>query len=204
VLSADTSNVNNELATTKPLNTRTFEFVTVINEPSVVDRHETSKKVRTQAMRDYLRKQTKEAVTGVPEVVTSVILEEPSRYKGRFKLNTWSHKSKKKGTGARNLEPRGVKRRESTEEVHGGEVVASGWQPIGPLLLPNRVFSVNRILDPFDSLSIPLEPQDEKLLVHCQLPLSPISNLHLHCRTSFPSNYNDILLSYIIILFFLL
>ena len=125
-------------------------------------------------MRDYLRKQNKEAMTGVPEVVTSVILQEPSRYKGRFKLNTWSHKAKLKATTARKARSRGVGGQAPTQEaaLHS-EVAVSVWQPISPLLLPKQVFSVSGRLDPFDSLAIQLGPKDDKLLVHCQFPTIP-------------------------------
>jgi hypothetical protein len=77
-----------------------FEFVT-ITRPSDATNAELSKTVRTQAMRDYLRKQNRQAITGVVEVVTGVKPEEPARYKGRFKLNTWSHKTKTKAINAR-------------------------------------------------------------------------------------------------------
>ena len=163
------------------METKTFEFVTITSQPSALNRNETSKRVRTQAMRDYLRKQNKEATTGVPEVVSPVALEEPSRYKGRFKLNTWTHKAQKRSTTARNTKSQHVEKgiadqaltslsRSSPSSEEPGH---AGWRGTSPLQLPNPVFSR---LDPFDSLAIQLKPQSENLLIHCQLPHSVIAH----------------------------
>ena len=170
------------------METKTFEFVTITSEPSALSRNETSKRVRTQAMRDFLRKQNKEAITGVPEVVSPVTLEEPSRYKGRFKLNTWTHRAQKKSTDARNAKSQDIE-----EEIADQEIIAFSRSPNKPSQLgdagrrstssrqlPNPVFSR---LDPFDSLAIQLKPESENLLIHCWLP--QIFNTH---ASSFPRN----------------
>lgn len=174
----DRSNADNESDESEPLEAKSFEFVTITSQPSAINRKETSKTVRTQAMRDYLRKQNKEAITGVSEVVSAVTLEEPARYKGRFKLNTWTHKAKKKATNASNAKSRNVGDRAESQAVVvlGGETTGSaglgsqGWKPISANHLPNSVFSVSSRLDPFDSLAVQLGPHSENLLVHCQLP----------------------------------
>jgi hypothetical protein len=161
--------------------TKTFEFVTITSQPSALNRNETSKRVRTQAMRDYLRKQNKEAITGVSEVVSPVALEEPSRYKGRFKLNTWTHKAQKKWTNARNKKSQDVEEGIADQELNSLSRSSpssegrgdAGWRATSPLQLPNPVFSR---LDPFDSLAIQLKPQSENLLIHCQLPLNVITH----------------------------
>lgn len=129
-------------------------------------------------MRDYLRKQNKEAITGVPEVVSNVTLEEPSRYKGRFKLNTWSHKAKTKATNKRKARSRDVEGQAASQAMvlQGGDLTSSegledqGRRPINSVRLPNPVFSGNGRLDPFNSLAIQLGPHSENLLVHCQFP----------------------------------
>ncbi|KAE9375227.1 hypothetical protein N431DRAFT_555700 [Stipitochalara longipes BDJ] len=157
----------------EPLDTKTFEFVTITSEPSTMSQNGTSKQVRTQAMRDYLRKQNKEAITGVREVVSAVTLEEPSQYKGRFKLNTWTHKAKKKSSSARKSKSRGVELLELevasqalVTQGANGELKDQSWQDINAGRLPNSAFSVNHRLDPFDSLAVQLGPHSEKLLTH--------------------------------------
>jgi hypothetical protein len=124
-------------------------------------------------MRDYLRKQNKQAITGVVEVVTSVNPESPSRYKGRFKLNTWSHKNQTKGI---NKVTRNSKHPETVNETASG-AVSSGteygamgvWRPMKAYQSPNTaVYPSPGGLDPFDTLSIKLGPHSERLLVHCQ------------------------------------
>lgn len=134
----------------------------------------TSKQVRAQAMRDYLRKQTKEAITGVPEVVSAVSLEEPAQYKGRFKLNTWTHKAKTKALNAQKSRSRDLEEGMTAQSLvargRNGGAENQEWQAINPGRLPNSVFSVNGRLDPFESLAIQLGPHSENLLVHCQLP----------------------------------
>ena len=172
------SNPDDKSDTAEPLETKTFEFVTITNQPSKVNRDETSRQVRTQAMRDYLRKQTKEAITGVAEVVSAVILEEPSQYKGRFKLNTWTHKTKTKSLNAGKARSKDVGEQAARQGMvlndwgaaNFGNLRSHEWQSTRAGRLPNLVISVNARLDPFDSLAIQLGPHSENLLVHCQLP----------------------------------
>jgi hypothetical protein len=153
--------------------TQKFEFVTTTGQPTLISRNETSRKVRTQAMRDYLRKQNKQAMTGVVEVVTSVNPESPSRYKGRFKLNTWSHKNQ---TKALNKVTRNTKPPETLNETANG-VASSGseyrvmgvWRPMKAYQSLNTAFYPSPGgLDPFNTLSIKLGPHSERLLMHCQ------------------------------------
>jgi hypothetical protein len=143
-------------------------------------------------MRDYLRKQNKEAITGVPEVVSNVTLEEPSRYKGRFKLNTWSHKAKTKATNERKARSRDVERQAASQAMvlQGGDLTSSegledqGRQPINSVRLPNPVFSGNGRLDPFNSLVIQLGPHSENLLVYCQFPAVSHTSAFIRLETT--------------------
>jgi hypothetical protein len=146
-----------------------FEFVTITGQPTSITRNETSKKVRTQAMRDYLRKQNKQAMTGIVEVVRSVNPKEPSRYKGRFKLNTWSHKNQTKVINKVTQDSKVPKaKKKVTNEIAWGNGL-DVWRPGKAYHSPNPVFSVNPgTLDPFDTLAIKLGPLSERLLVHCQ------------------------------------
>jgi hypothetical protein len=148
--------------------TQKFEFVTITGQPTSIKRNETSKKVRTQAMRDYLRKQNKQAMTGIAEVVTSVNPESPSRYKGRFKLNTWSQAVYKVIRNTKYPETLN----ETTNGIfsNGSEYgVAGVWRPMKAYQSPNTAFYPSPGgLDPFDMLSIKLGPHSERLLVHCQ------------------------------------
>lgn len=140
----------------------------------------TSKQVRTQAMRDYLRKQTKEAITGVPEILPPpVTLEEPSQYKGRFKLNSWTHKAKTKSLNTRKARPRDVEDGVVSQEivVQRGNGGAEDRQAMNAGRLPNSVFSINGLLDPFETLAIQLGPYSENLLVHCQIPHASYSHI---------------------------
>jgi len=171
------SNADDKSDLPEPLESRTFEFVTITSQPSTMSQNGTSKQVRTQAMRDYLRKQNKEAITGVPEIVSAVTLEKPSQYKGRFKLNTWTHKAKKKSTNSRKTKSQNVEMLEL--EVPSQALVTQGasvgledqtWQGINAGQFPNSVVSINRRLDPFDTLAIQLGPHSEKILTHCQSP----------------------------------
>jgi hypothetical protein len=135
----------------------------------------TSKQVRTQAMRDYLRKQTKEAITGVPEIVAPpVTLDKPSQYKGRFKLNTWTHKGNAKSLNGRKAGSRIIAGMEANQGIvaqRGNKQVDDReWQAMNAGGLSISVFSANGRLDPFNSLPILLGPHSENLLVHCELP----------------------------------
>jgi hypothetical protein len=155
-----------------------LEFITITGKPSDTNRNETSKKVRTQAMRDYLRKQNRQALSGVVEIVANANPEEPSQYKGRFKLNSWSHKAQTKSLQSRRVADRKLVVRPRVIELVQPQIRPSTavapddsvpdvqmWQP----QYPNSVFSLDtRRVDPFDSLSINLGPRSEKLLVHCE------------------------------------
>ena len=157
-----------------------FEFIT-ITRPSDATNTEVSKTVRTQAMRDYLRKQNRQAITGVAEIVTSVEPEEPARYKGRFKLNTWSHKTKTKALNARG--EKGLTT-EATAKISNKKASTPEDADTAHLELshpkqhrsPNPViFLDRRQIDPFDSLSIKLGSRSEGLLLYCMFH----SSLHL-------------------------
>ncbi|CZR53411.1 uncharacterized protein PAC_03289 [Phialocephala subalpina] len=158
------------------MNDKTFEFVTLTSEPTSTTLRETSKQVRKQAMHDYLRKQNQQSATGVIEVVESSKLQEHFQYKGKFKLNTWSHKTKTKAILARRERATNEEENVASQEepvpfnnFSNSDTLTriNSWRPIersGPL---QRIFSPSASsLDPFDTLAIRLGPQSEKLLVH--------------------------------------
>lgn len=142
-------------------------------------KHETSKKVRTQAMRDYLRKQNRQAITGIVEENEGSNFEEPAKYKGRFKLNTWSHKARRKVKKPRLDKSPDVREDESSpvtamSVARSTQVAQYDFQELVRFgrIRPNPVFPGENRLDPFDSLALRLRPQSEKLLVHCKLLLN--------------------------------
>ena len=156
---------------------KTFEFVT-ITRPSDATNTEISKTVRTQAMRDWLRKQNRQAITGVVEAIINVRPEEPARYKGRFKLNTWSHKTKTKAINAR-LEkglPISIKKGANRK---GPNVSLKVSPPKQHQSLNPVYFLDGSRLDPFDSLSIKLGSRSEALLLHCEFNALTRSFCHL-------------------------
>lgn len=155
---------------------KTFEFVTLTSEPTTTRLRETSKTVRKQAMHDYLRKQNRQAVSGIVEVVESTKLEEPSRYKSKFKLDTWSHKTKTKAIIARQAKESNHAAPTVQEDLMPSNssttsrelLIVGSWRPIERDAQFQRIFSPSASsLDPFDSLAINLGPHSEKLLVHC-------------------------------------
>jgi hypothetical protein len=123
-------------------------------------------------MRDYLRRQNRQAITGVEEVLTSVKPKELARYKGRFKLNTWSHKTKAKALNARREKGLALEampnKKKTTPEDDDADVELS--RPKEEHQSPNPVFPLDRRrIDPFDSLAIRLGRRSEGLLIHCML-----------------------------------
>ncbi|KUJ17967.1 uncharacterized protein LY89DRAFT_732670 [Mollisia scopiformis] len=152
-----------------------FEFVTLTSQPTMITTRQTSKTVRKQAMNDYLRKQNRQATTGIVETVESVQLEEPSRYKGKFKLDTWSHKTKTKAILARRTKLSHDESPSANEEslptigswAPSSLARVTAWQPIERDDLLPRIFSPSTSsIDPFDTLAIRLGPLSENLLVH--------------------------------------
>lgn len=158
-----------------------FEFVTLTSQPTTITTKETSKTVRKQAMKDYLRKQNRQATTGIVELVKGVHPKEPAQYKGKFKLNTWSHKTKTKAILARKvklyLDSQEISTREDSSPPNESPIS-------GPLTHVNtrqrvhnedpclRIFSpITSSLDPFDTLAIRLGPLSEDLLAHCMTSL---------------------------------
>lgn len=144
-----------------------LEFV-ITTGPSKPD-NEVSKRIRTQVMRDYLRKQTRQTITGVEEAVMAAKPDEPARFKGRFKLDSWSHKTKTKSLNARvarekrlrEAEKKAAEKEKVNETVEvGSDIVrrTASWE-----VTPNIGG-----LDPFDSLSVSLKPRSQNLLVYCE------------------------------------
>lgn len=155
---------------------KTFEFVTLTSEPTTTRLREISKIVRKQAMHDYLRKQNRQAASGIVEVVESTKVEEPSRYTSKFKLDTWSHKTKTKAIIARRAKESDQAAPTVQEELiptndstSSGELpIVGAWRPIERDAQFQRFFSPSAsALDPFNTLAIRLDTHSKKLLVHC-------------------------------------
>ncbi|KAL2071175.1 hypothetical protein VTL71DRAFT_12410 [Oculimacula yallundae] len=147
-----------------------FEFVTLTSQPSASTRSASSKKVRTQAMRDYLRKQNRQAISGIIEVVESSNPEEPAQYKGKFKLSSWTHKSKEKAAIARRevLLSKAVILPSMDVGEYENSMPSRKYQEswrTSKTFVPGFAFG-SESLDPFDTLSINLGPQSHRLLVH--------------------------------------
>lgn len=141
-----------------------LEFVTFTGQPTKVDREEISKKIRTQVMRDYIRKQNQQAQTGITKIVRPNP-EQPSQYKSKFKLNTWSHKTKTKSILSR-LE------REALVASQANAVVRRQSYLHDERFKDQQPHSVSFFndhrIDPFNSLSVNLGHHSENLLVHCE------------------------------------
>ena len=155
---------NNRDANNAPI----LEFVTFTGQSTKVDREETSKKIRTQVMRDYIRKQNQQAQTGITKIVRPNP-EQPYQYKSKFKLNTWSHKTKTKSTLSRlerealvALQANAFVRRHKNIQSYLHDDRFEDQQPYSVLF-----FNDHRI-DPFNSLSVNLSHHSENLLVHCE------------------------------------
>jgi hypothetical protein len=169
-----------------------LEFVTITGRPTTKNSPETSKQVRTQAMRDYLWKH-KQASSGVVKIVESVDPEEPSTYKGRFKLNTWSHKIKTKSKHKRQ-----VRSEVDLDVVHLRGTVGEGASG-GHFPAPRLSFSFGTGLDPFNALAIPLTPSRDQILEHCELYIcpNPVSRVKPpKCTTGRENSNADFLRSY--------
>lgn len=147
---------------------KNFEFVTLTDEPSKATRNETSKIVRVHAMRDYLRRQNQEAMTGIVEAPKIFPVKGLSWHKTRFKLNSWTHKTREKAINERQSKktpskPRKAKHTSSQPRV-GSEEESAIYSVVPSPFLP----AVSGSLDPFDSLSVKLGPLSQRLLVHCE------------------------------------
>jgi hypothetical protein len=118
-------------------------------------------------MRDYIRKQNRQVITGKSEIVGSTNPEKPSKYKDKFKLDTWSHKTRTKALDARRS------REKRQDESHAVQPQWTTLEDSAGVLewryrQPNPVFFLDtRRLDPFESLSVKLGPRSEMLLLHC-------------------------------------
>lgn len=196
--------VDNGIATQEASTTTSnFEFITFTGKAPATSHNATSKKVRSKAMRDYLQKQTRQAMTGVVEVVEGNNPEEPEQYKGKFKLTSWTHKTKEKALQARNQRLAVTKakpaRGEEDDIGEDTEIVSKRrfevWQASeASTSVPSpKLPFLSGVLDPFDTLCINLGPESEKLLVHCKLFLE---GLHLpFLSTALPQASDSLLAS---------
>ena len=124
-------------------------------------------------MLDYLQKQKRQAITGVTEVVASSAPKEPAQYKGRFKLNSWSHKTNTKSLNARR--EKSLAKYTTVKRTNERSSVPEKPDPDPGLSIPKQHQSLNPVLfldsgqlDPFDSRSIKLGRSSEGLLLHCE------------------------------------
>lgn len=138
-----------------------LEFVTITGQPTTKNSPKISKQVRTQAMRDYLWKHKQGR--GEANTLESVRPEEPSKYKGRFKLDSWSHKTK---TKAKNKQQ--VHSGNDTNAVHLIRALGEGAYMVRSPS-PGLSFSFRAGLDPFNTLAVPLLPSSDRILKHCEL-----------------------------------
>lgn len=128
---------------------------------------ETSKKIRVQAMKDYIRRQHQQAAAGGHETIAESTPAAPALYKGKFKLSSWTHKARTKAQMNQKLR---VSKRETDADESAGELGNHA-----PVLLGNADIVQDPAppvsgskIDPFDSLSIALHPRSERLLVRCE------------------------------------
>jgi hypothetical protein len=156
---------------------KTFEFVTITGPLVRLGQKGVSKTVRTHIMRDYIRKQTVQVMTGSQETARGINLEEPSRYKGRFRLD--SSASKRKSRERKKYSHAMTADGEFDFENGSGSLNTVVDEPPQSLVLfrkysPRPVYNLtSNSIDPFHSLSIKLEPQSQMLLSYCKL--------HYHC-----------------------
>ena len=122
-------------------------------------------------MKNYLRKQNRQAILGVVEEVKSRNPEEPGQYKRKFKLASWTHKTKEKSVLAKReklLPSTSDSLSESPsmdEDAVKSTLDHELWQPS---TTASQIFFLGSgTLDPFDALSIKLGPLSQRLLVHC-------------------------------------
>ena len=178
------------MASTSPKtnkNAKHFEFVTLTSQPTTATTRQTSKTVRKQAMNDYLRKQNRQATNGTIETigtVESTHSEEPSRYKGKFKLDTWSHKTKTKAILARRakvLNEHGSSVQEEEPSINSPKALTphSSRHAIPGDSTLSRIFSHRSSLDPFNTFAVKLNSSSDQLLVHCTSHPSPYQCLGL-------------------------
>lgn len=155
---------------------KNFEFVTLTDEPSKTPRNETSKIVRAHAMRDYLRRQNQEVMTGIVEAPTSLPVKELSQQKTRFKLDTWTHKTREKAINKRRSKLSPAKtRKEGYAPLQPS--VGSRGEGTSHFVVPSPfLLALSGDLDPFDTLSVKLGSLSQRLLVHCKCGLSPSLN----------------------------
>ncbi|KAF4628236.1 hypothetical protein G7Y89_g9915 [Cudoniella acicularis] len=176
--SINSNKTKNTMVTFKAGEASALEFVTITGRPS---EHyaENSKQVRVHAMRDYIRKSKNGADAVI--AVKNVHPEEPSRYKGRFRLNTTSHNSKSKAKPktratpkSKDTHPRRISSTPATaiasqsKDLHG-DTSDQDFQKedsFGYQQSPKRVSFLGHWLDPFNTLAVQLTPLSERGFYH--------------------------------------
>jgi hypothetical protein len=131
-----------------------FKFITSVGPPSKArDDVASSRLVRIHAMRSFLRQRGSDPESGVPRAQTQLMEAEIQKTAtGKFKLASWSRKSKCKVDRKRNDED---------ERFHSG------------------MFHVPKDLGPLVILNIPVNQHTYQLLHHCTFKNCPVG--HLHC-----------------------
>ncbi|RFU27439.1 hypothetical protein B7463_g8899, partial [Scytalidium lignicola] len=143
-----------------------FEFVT-ISGPSEIKAAETSKRIRIHAMKNYVRKQHQQAVIGDEKVSIDQTHTSPSLYKGKFKLDSWTHKAKTKSLLQQKV--KALASEQMIDTTNTPAPIIQDQEILRPRKLrqpssPPVVISTSKV-DPFDSLVISLQPRSEQLLV---------------------------------------
>lgn len=122
-------------------------------------------------MRDYIRKQNRKPATRNSEIVKRINPEKPLKYKGKFKLETWSHKTRTKALDARRsrasksgVDSKVINVVQLPKKVALEDLIieTEQWRPPDPVF-----FSELQRLDPFNSFPITLDHRSQRLLLHC-------------------------------------
>lgn len=152
----------------------TLEFVTITGQPSE-NRARNSKQVRIHAMRDYIRK-SKDSISPAVESIHNDG-EEPSTFKGKFKLEIRPQKNKhnskwrpkprisQASDSKESLEPLSLSfsSESSSRSNSNHENNELSWKHS-----PRLVLSIGHGFDPFDTLAFHVGPLSERGLYHCE------------------------------------
>lgn len=124
-----------------------FEFITSVGSPFGLKSAASKQVVRVHAMRSFLRQRDAKVLNKDSTIrKTSTARQSEAPLAGKFKLDSWSRKSRKE---------KGALRDDPVRKVAMAE--------------PNEIEvpSIQLDLGPFELLDIPLTPQVRRLLHHC-------------------------------------
>ncbi|KAH8687443.1 hypothetical protein BGZ60DRAFT_393600 [Tricladium varicosporioides] len=171
-----------------------LEFVTITGQPSK-NQAQKSKQVRIHAMRDYIRKSKGNVAPTVKSIHDNA---NPSTFKNKFKLETWSRKNKhqlkenpkpriiRPPDPKRSLEPRGQSL--TSESLPGSNATYGNSKFLWKCSL-NPLFSIGYGFDPFDTLAFHVGPLSERGLYHYHnsyfmnsVAINPEGNFFMYIR----------------------